>query len=673
MTFNNFPFVRYLLLFIIGILCYPYLRDYYHILVSVFCVSCLSTCIAIYFKKHQFFRISIHVFLLTLSSIIAHIHNPISKNSHYLNAVNFNQYLVEVTSRADEKPKTWKAEAKILSIKVNNFWKPATGKVILYFDKKSNTIPDFGEYYHINQSPREIEPLKNPYEFNYKNYMANKGVYSHHFLRQNDFRKVGYNSSHWFKSYIYTLSENALYALKTHITNSEALGVAAALLTGVNTELDTETLKSFSITGAIHVLSVSGSHVGILLLTLNFLFINILKLKPNSWYVSILSIIAIWIFAIYTGLSPSVSRAALMFTFLQVASTINRSKNNLNILAISAIILLIINPNYIYDVGFQLSYLAMLGIFVAYSPLQRQLEFKNRILQSLWQVTVLSFSAQLFTFPLSAYYFHQFPSYFLLANPVVAVFSFIILPLGLIFLASSPIHFLAKFLGYLENHLIVLFNNSISFLASLPGATIKGFALDIYDLFALYALVTILSLFFYYQNLKALKLATVLVVLLITKNTYKKWQDAKQSEITFHYIPNGSGISILNKRQARFYADSNTFAESRIYDFHLKNYYDAKSISNFSQDTLLTNAHISFNNRYVLWISHPYTSIPVNTQILLLSNNSLKNLSDVPVTIKKIILDGTYKKYQIEKLMQQNKNLSLPIVSLYNTGSITIQ
>ena len=673
MNFNNFPFLRYLLLYIIGILAYRYFHLDFVVIICILVLLLIASLIFIKIRKRRFLKFSLSAFLVAFAYLSSFLHNPKANSLHYSKTINFEQYLVEITSRADEKPKTWKAEAKILSIKTNNSWKPVSGKVILYFDKKSNTIPDFGEYYHINHSPREIEPVKNPYEFDYKNYMANKGIFAHHFLRQNDFRKVGQNSRHWFKSLIYQVSENALYALKTYITNPEALGVAAALLTGVNTELDTETLKSFSITGAIHVLSVSGSHVGILLLTLNFLFINLLKLKPNSWYLSILSIVAIWIFAIYTGLSPSVSRAALMFTFLQIASTINRPKNNLNILAISAIILLIINPNYINDVGFQLSYLAMLGIFVAYSPLQRQLEFKNRLLQSLWQVTVLSFSAQLFTFPLSAYYFHQFPSYFLLANPVVAVFSFLILPLGLIFLAASPIHYLAKFLGYLENHLIVLFNKSISFLASLPGATIKGFSLDLLDLFAIYAFVTTLCLFFFYQNLKTLKLATFILIVLLTKNTYKKWQHAQQSEITIHYIPNGSGISILHKRHAKFFANDSTFAEPRIYDFHLKNYYDAKSISNFSQDTLNTNAHFISANKSILWISHPYTSIPANTQILLVSNNSLKTLSDVPSTVQKVILDGTYKKYQIEKLMQQNQNFNLPIVSLYNTGSITIQ
>ena len=185
-----------------------------------------------------------------------------------------------------------------------------------------------------------------------------------------------------------------------------------------------------------------------------------------------------------------------MFSMIQIGLFIKRDNNPVNTLLLSAIILLLIVPNWIYEVGFQLSYLAVLGILIIYPRLRNLFEIKWKPLRWIWEISAVSISAQILTVPLSIYYFHQFPNYFLLSNPVVSIVSSILIPLGLLTIILFKIPLLGSFLGLLLKWLINALNACIFYIAELPHALTKGFSISVLTLILLYILLSAFLLFF---------------------------------------------------------------------------------------------------------------------------------------------------------------------------------
>ena len=245
--------------------------------------------------------------------------------------------------------------------------------------------------------------------------------------------------------------------------------VLSALLLGIRTQVSPEVLNNYSVTGAMHILAVSGLHIGILYIVLSWIFV-FLRGKTKG----VLIIAIIWLYSFITGFSPSVERAAIMFSMITIAKEFKLYANIYNTLAASAMISLILNPLDMYDIGFQLSYLAVLGIVYCNSLAKHVFEPRNKIVKYFWEIVYVSLSAQLFTLPLTIYYFGQFPTYFLFTNLVAIPVSFIAMILGI---AVIPFYFIysklfiltAKALGIS----LWLQNSSIATLANLPKASIN--------------------------------------------------------------------------------------------------------------------------------------------------------------------------------------------------------
>ena len=198
--------------------------------------------------------------------------------------------------------------------------------------------------------------------------------------------------------------------------NPEAIAVASTLILGYKADLSNDVLQAYSKTGTIHVLSVSGAHVAILLILLSFGFSFLDRFKYGRLIKAILIILIIWYYSLLTGFSPAVCRAAVMISMVIIGKTYSRHISILNILAISAFFLLLYDPLFITDVGFQLSYLTVLGLIVLQPIVYKWVHLENKWADKLWALCSVSIAAQVITFPLSIYYFHQFPVYFLISN-----------------------------------------------------------------------------------------------------------------------------------------------------------------------------------------------------------------------------------------------------------------
>ena len=672
MTLKQYPFLRIALFFIpgtaLGMLTHS---DKQWVLVSI--LFCSAIFFLSYFKKSRFIEnFAIYGLILGFGWLIG-LHQKSIHPSQNMERIT--GYTARIKSAPEKKPKTYKALAEILSIRKDSSWQKTHFDLLLYFEKDSTHVPGYGDIYLINGSPREIEPPKNPYEFDYKDFQLKRAVTAHHFLRKADFTFLGAEPMSLFMKKVYGFNKRAVGILQNICDNTEDLGIAEAMLTGTKDDLDTELREAYAAAGAVHILAVSGLHVGIIMLMLNFLLKPILRLKNGRLIFGLLSISLLWLYAIFTGLSPSVVRATLMFSLFQLGELISRNRNSINTLAASAVILLIIRPNWLFEVGFQLSYLAIFGIIFLYPKVHRWWEPKNFILNNLWQISVVSVSAQLFTFPLSLYYFHQFPNYFLITNPLVTVGSMAVLMLGIPAILLHSVPYLGEWLSWLFSRVLSAMNFTVKEIAALPYSTSSGFNISPFELILLFALIFLFIQFFLKKEPRLFYAIGLLSVLLFGFNSFKDLKQMKQSEITFHFIPKGSGISIIQSKNATFLCDSITAFNPRAYGFHLKNYYDARGV-NFHETIhpSLNSEMLEFDvsGKKYLWIrkynrsriKHPFDKV-------MISNNAVVDLNKTFGTFpSEILLDDTNSKRRILNLQAQADSLGIPLISLYETGGV---
>jgi len=597
-----------------------------------------------------------------LGSVLHPLHREAVPPLHQAEGV-----LVEIASYTETRPASYKVTARVLGEYRAGDWQPSSGKVLLYFNRQAGTIPEFGEIYRVNGPLREVEAPKSPYDFDYRQYLARNGIYHQQFLSSGDFRKLGEAES----SSLFSFANRA--QLYTHqvfsrvLTDPGQLGVAEAMVGGMRSELDAETLQWYTDTGTVHALAVSGMHIAILFWVLNAVFGAFLNRQKLPFIACVLFFL--WSYAIFTGLSPSVCRSTLMFTIFQVGIFLKRSGNPVNTLFFSALILLMLVPDWIYDVGFQLSYLAVLGILVLYPWLRRKLHFRWRVLQWLWEATAVSLAAQVYTLPLTLYYFHQFPNYMLLANPVVGLISMPLLPAGLLLLFLFKVPVAGVLLAVVFKGLITAMNACVYYVHTLPAAVTYGLALSVTGAILLYVVILFFQAYLRFRRVIYLNLAAVLLGFLMIRGAGKRIVQSQQAELTFHHIPKGYGLSLVKGRSAVFFSSDSLTREPKVEKYHLRNYYDARGIADKTFKTVADRENELIRTEWgdIFWVKAANTRLLAPASYTVVSHNALDLGADIRGT--QLILDATNRRGYIEKMRAAHTGL----IVLNETGSKTFR
>ena len=381
---------------------------------------------------------------------------------------------------------------------------------LLVFFKSS--LVQVGDVLLLNADFSVIENKNNPGEFDVKSFWNNKNIYQIGFVGEQDFRLLEYKEPNFFKQIFLSLREKLSSQLSTML-DENVLGVANALLLGDKQLLSAETRTHFSNAGAMHVLAVSGLHVGIVLYLLMFILGRFPKIISKRTAV-ITAVIIIWIYAGITGFSPSVIRASFMFSMLVLAQISGRNFDAMNVLFFTAFVLLVIDPLLIYDIGFQLSYLAMIGIFSLYPAISKWFYINNKWIRKLWEGTAVGIAAQAFTVPLTLYYFHQFPNYFMLTNIGMMIFSGLLLGVGMLFFAVQWSGYLLFTVGWVLKVGILVMLYFVQFIDWIPGSVAKGFVLSPALVSFIYFLI-ICAIFLPLKRMKIPVLATIIIVFVV--------------------------------------------------------------------------------------------------------------------------------------------------------------
>jgi competence protein ComEC len=577
-----------------------------------------------------------------------------------------------VRSAPESKTNSWKLYTEVVRVKTD-VWQPANGKVVLYLSKKTiDKIPwMYGDRLLVQGEPQKLKPPANPNEFDFKRFLTFKNIYHQQFLKAHEVQFISSPSHKSFVYYSHRVRNWASAILTSSIRGTQNQAVAMALILGVTEGIDNELLSAYAASGAMHVLAVSGMHVGIIYVIILFLFKPLKKYRWSPWLIACLSIFLLWSFAFVTGLSPSVLRAVTMFSFVALAKPLSWRTNIYNTLATSAFVLLLYNPYLIMSVGFQLSYLAVLGIVYLQRPLYNLWIVDNQLGNWVWKITSISFAAQVATFALGMLYFHQFPVYFLVSNLFVIPLSTAVLMGGMFVLATNWLPPVANLISWLLQRLIELLNWTVVTTEKLPYSIISGIYVTTFQCWLIIGIILSIIFMLQHRRKQFIWLTTVLCVALVFSQVKHFQKKLNVQQFVVYSISNHSAMEWISNGKSYYCADSTLLKDAERTRFHIL----PNRLQHGVKETLY---HIPFKRniagyQFYTWNKHTIVLMdkhaqppPVPVDYLIVSHQAL-SLGDTSklMATSKIILDGTNSSLYIArwKLAQQNQPWQVHAVS----------
>lgn len=473
----RYPFVKIVLPFGSGILCWDTNRLI--LLVSVVLLLLLLVGLiyfhrlaAKHFKYVYWFGFATLFFWFFAGLIWGALHDERNASEHFYKSGTDNKELIINISYLDEKEKFWDCYTTVHHRIDTLALKPTGGNLLLRIPKNSTYLPSTGDVLQAVVRIRVPNPASSPEAFDWQKMLHRRNIHYYAYLDTTRFKVIFKAIPGWLERTRYNLDES----IRSLVPSSRDYPVASAMLLGLKKKMDPELYQAYSGTGAVHILAVSGLHVGIIAHIFQVLF-GFISYKGHRLKLLqvVLILMVIWAYTFLTGAAPSILRSALMFSLLHCSRLLQRDAPPLNILAAAAFILLFIQPLDIYNLGFQLSFAAMAGIFILYEPIRSWISTGNKIIQGLWKVMAVSMAAQLLIYPIIAYHFHQFAFYFWLTGLLSTPFSYMILITGMITLMCYPIVYpFLPTLGLPLQYSVKWMNDSVAWIYSLPLGRIQG-------------------------------------------------------------------------------------------------------------------------------------------------------------------------------------------------------
>lgn len=490
------PFIRLLPCFTIGILLQSWI-EVSVVFISIVIVLLLAYHVQIRFQSisKQFkylFPTGISIYLLVIClgcfvywcNNITHHHNWIGNYQTKDKGL-----LIRLLNTPIERKKSYKTTAAILQMRDNNKWISLKGKILVYFDKQNHSLKQ-GDVLFVKQQLQSIATQVNPGGFDYAAYLNRQQIYHQVYIGAAQYQKISQEKPsmvHQTKSYV-------LSVIRKYIRDKQQQAIAEALLVGYTFDIDDALSEAYSRTGVIHIIAISGMHLGLLYAVLVLLTGNLKKTRGLRWLRPILILSCIWFFTILVGAGASVLRAAVIISFFIIGEWLERKANSFNSLCGSMFLLLCFNPNYLWDIGFQLSYTAVAGIMIFNKATSKWYYMPYKPLQYCWQLLTVTISAQILTLPVVLFHFHQFPNFFLLTNLLIVPLSGIVLYTCFVLVLVSPINFLAALIGQVLNMVLGWMNNFISFAASLPFAVTEKIQVSLFQVACYFLAILTLSI-----------------------------------------------------------------------------------------------------------------------------------------------------------------------------------
>ena len=561
---------------------------------------------------------------------------------------------------------------------------PVSGKVMAYFPKSDSAFAlHYGDLIAIPAPIREVTPPLNPEEFDYRAYLERKGITGQVYLKEEDWFDLQTNDANPIYAFSYHFRDILLASLQRSGLSDNEFGVAAAILLGYDDNLADEVRKNYVAAGSMHILCVSGMHVGIIYLLASFLLGFLNRKKWQKTLKQVLLLALIWFYALIAGLSPSILRASLMISFVIIGEILRRKGFIINSIAASAFILLCINPNNLFEIGFLLSYAAVMGIVVLQRPIYNLLYVKNKLLDKAWQITAVALAAQISTIPFTLFYFHQFTTYFWLSNLFMTPISFIVVISGMVLLLVSWIPYLNTLVGYLVWGAVYVMNWVVAKIESIPYSIVKGLYVSDFEFALLLVALLLLMLTFVLRKRRMFIAMLAVWLVMMASVAFRLYSADYQQGITVFSLRNHTAVDFVRGGEHVLLSDSTLMADESTVDYSLKGAWSKRHLSHrpqvigfeegFENGYLRKKSNlVSFDGKLLaLWddASQCKDSLDYRLPVdyLLVTGKQKPDVQSVVngYDTKLLVIDGSVPRYLSEKWMAQAQALDLPY---YNIG-----
>ncbi len=586
--------------------------------------------------------------------------------SHY--TADFKSGLLQI--KIEQKLKPEKFHDKYVGIVQSTNSIATNGKILLQIEKNTNPkIYEPDEIILVNAfiSPL-VKPL-NPHDFDYAAYLNSLGIYAQTKFRQNDVLQH-HDGNPTLKGEAENLRNSLIGKLKKTALKDQERSIIQALILGEKKDIQKDLYQNYAAAGAAHILAVSGLHVGILYLILGLLLSPLKRIKHGVFISAIILILLLWGFALLSGLSPSVTRAVTMFSFFALSQILNRQRNPINILFLSLLTLLLLNPLWLFQVGFQLSYLAVFFILWLYPFFKNIYRPQNLFLKKFYDIMAVSLCAQIGVLPLSLYYFHQFPGLFLLTNIVILPFISILMFGGLLIVLLANYEFLPWWLANGYNILLEQMNNFIGWIALQDKFLFSDIYISKLQTISFYLLILCFIFLIHRASINRIKMSLLSIIIFLSVSIYDKHKISSPHLIVFHKSKQ-SLMAYKNRTELTVF--SNDTSKKLDNSYPLKTYIPKMKIKNIRRENLLTGFNYRGKKIIILDSIGVYpNSKPI--EIILLTQSSKVNLNRLIDSLnpRMIIADGSNYTSYVARWEKTCTDRKLPFHHTAKTGAIIL-
>lgn len=639
----NYLPLHFVVLLILGISTQFFCQFWQFGFLKLFSLLAFITMFLILIKNRQIITFLSFLLFFFIGISAVYFNNDVNYKKYYQNHLSSNSTaILKVNSVLKSGNFYDKYEVEITQIDSNK----TKGTVLLNVKKDSAFKPlKTDEVLFVKPIFKELIPPLNPHQFDYKSYLAKKGVHQQLFLENSQIKGLGFKGTS-----LYGLSsmfrDKIQVSLEKYQFKTDELAVIKALLLGQRQDISKALITDYSRAGAIHILAVSGLHVGIILLILSWFFKPLEKLRKGKFLKTVFIILLLWMFAFVAGLSASVVRAVTMFTFLAIGMSFRRKNVVEFSLIASMFFLLIVKPMFLFDVGFQLSYLAVFGIIRVQPKLYEIYKPRFIIDKKIWELITVSVAAQIGILPLTLYYFHQFPSLFLLSNLIIIPCLSTILIGGILVITLSLLGVLPQFLADLYGFVISQMNNFVSWISNQEEFLLKEISLSFLMMIALYMAIVFLTRMLIYFSPKKVICFLISILFVQSVFVFENYQKKTKKEFIVFHKSRKSVIGIRGKGRLVVHhnLDSLSFQKLNL----IPSYKIGESVSKIKETNI--NAVFKFDDTPILLIDSlgVYQLNELKNPIVVLQYSPKINLERLIRVLqpKQIIADGSnYKSY----------------------------
>ncbi|OYU82166.1 MAG: competence protein ComEC [Flavobacterium sp. BFFFF1] len=647
----QFPLSRITLFFVVGIIINANVNFSF---LTTICLTIVCLIIAVmgwitakqHLRSNLFFGVIIAILSVCCGAFTLTAHNDYLHQDHYKYLVGPKNQMHLLRVTVTEKLKTTATKQRYIA-NVNSFdGKSCIGKILLNIDRKTPIMGKLpiGSVIMVTGRITPHAPTYNPAQFDYGKYLDNKRVAAQLELNGASVHIIGTNKNMYY--YAAAIRERIISNLQKSHFGEKELAVIAALILGQQQEIAPEIIKDYQYAGAVHVLSVSGLHVGYLMLFVNFVLSRLPKTKKANLIRVTTVLIALWTFTFIAGLSPSVIRSATMFSFVAVGMYLKRETYIFHTLLASMLSILIVSPHFLFDVGFQLSYTSLFYILWLEPYLSGLWKPKSRAIKYVRDIMTVSVAAQIGALPLSIYYFHQFPGLFFITNLIILPGLGVIMAFGVTTMLLAAVGFVPHFPSKTLEWMVWALNKTIGWIASFETFIIKDIPLNLLMMAGLYLFIVCLFLYLMTRvyNRAILMLTSLVTLQCIFIGTH--WRMQSEQELTVFRCRKSSLICIRKGETIIPFSNDSTL--KRIDEIRELNPYRISKFSIVAERQSIPN-FLFYNGRkiYIMDSSGIYPS-NLKPEVLLLTSSPKVNLERI-LSIHKpqiIVADASnYKSY----------------------------